>query len=79
MRLLDLGADGASLMSARPIGQGTSIDLRFELPVAGTPTPIATRGKVVYSSYGGPAQFRIGVMFTALDSASAAAIAAFVA
>jgi len=79
VRLLDLGVDGACLMSARPIAQGTTIELRFELPAAGAMTPIAARAKVVYSSYSGPAQFRIGVMFSALDPASAAAITTFIA
>ena len=73
VQMWDLGADGASLTSPRPITQGSMIELRFELPTAS----VAAKAKAVYSSYMAPAQFRIGVLFVDLDPAGAAAIDAF--
>ena len=78
VRMWDLANDGASLISARPIPQGTSLELRLDLPVAGgTTTPVAASGRVVYSSYLAPGEFKIGMMFTKVDDDAAAAIAAF--
>jgi hypothetical protein len=80
VRMWDLGTDGASLVSPKPITQGSMVELRFEVPAAaGTTSAAAAKAKVVYSSYMGPAQFRIGVLFAGLDDASAAAIDGFVA
>ena len=77
VQMWDLGADGASLTSPRPITQGAIIELRFELPATGGTASVVAKAKAVYSSYMAPAQFRIGVVFVDLDPASAAAIDAF--
>jgi hypothetical protein len=77
VQMWDLGSDGASLTSPRPISQGSTIDLRFELPAAGGSTLVIARAKVVYSSYTAAAQFRIGLVFLELDAAGAAAVDAF--
>lgn len=75
VQIADLGVDGASLVSARPISQGSVIQLRFEVPIAGIATALIIKARVVYSSYVGPAQFRVGVVFQDLDVTNAAAIA----
>ena len=75
----DLGTDGASLLSARPIPQGSVLELRLELPGTGAPSSVTATARVVYSSYLGPGEFKIGLMFTQLDAASKAAIDAFAA
>ncbi len=77
VRMSDLAIDGASLMSERPIPQGSSVELRLDLPGAGAPASVVATARVVYSSYLGPAEFKIGLVFTQLDAASAAAITAF--
>ena len=77
VQMWDLGSDGASVTSPRPITQGSVVELRFELPVAAGPTTIVARSKVVYSSYMAPANFRVGAVFTDLDAASAAAVDSF--
>ena len=77
VQMWDLGSDGASITSSRPITQGSIIDLRFDLPVAGGPAHIEARAKVVYSSYMAAANFKVGLMFIGIDAAGAAAIHAF--
>lgn len=78
VRMWDLAHDGASLLSQRPIPQGSTLELRLDLPATGSTTPIAASGRVVYSSYLAPGEFKIGLAFTKVDDASAAAIAAFI-
>jgi hypothetical protein len=78
VRLWDLAHDGASLQSARPIPQGSSLELRFELPApGGGTTAVTAAARVVYSSYIAPNEFKIGLAFTRLGDDAAAAIAAF--
>ena len=79
VRMWDLAHDGASLLSPKPIPQGSSVELRVELPGAGAPNAVAASGRVVYSSYLAPGEFKIGMVFTKLDDEGAAAIAAFMA
>jgi hypothetical protein len=79
VRMWDLAHDGASLLSQRPIPQGSTLELRLELPVAGAPATIVASGRVVYSSYLAPGEFKIGVVFTRIDDDGAAAISAFMA
>ncbi len=77
VQMWDLGTDGASMTSPKPITQGSVVELRFDLPVASGPVGVAAKAKVVYSSYMAPANFRVGVMFTDLDTASESAIDRF--
>ena len=77
VRMWDLANDGASLLSARPIPQGSSVELRLTLP--GAAAPIVAGARVVYSSYLNPGEFKIGLAFTRVDDDGAAAIAAFMA
>jgi hypothetical protein len=77
VQMWDIAVDGASLLSPRPIAQGSTLELRVVLP--GAANPVAAAARVVYSSYVAANEFKIGLLFTRLDDANAAAIAAFVA
>jgi hypothetical protein len=77
LRLYDLATDGASFVASKPIPQGTRVELSFDLPVPQGTARIAASARVVYSSYAGPAEFRIGVVFAGLDEAGAQALAEF--
>jgi len=55
------------------------IELRFEASLGGAVVGVQAKAKVVYSSYLGPGQFRVGATFVTLDPASAAAIDALLA
>lgn len=75
VQLWDLAIDGASLLSPRPIAQGSSAELHLVLP--GRNDTVVAPMRVVYSSYQGPGQFRVGLTFQNLPDAAADAIAAF--
>jgi PilZ domain len=79
LRISDLALDGASFVGTKPVPQGTRVEVRFELPLAGGTTAISAAGKVVYSSYVAVAEFRIGVAFADLDDTSTQALAEFLA
>jgi hypothetical protein len=76
VQMWDIAVDGASLLSPRPIAQGSTLELRVALPGSATVTAAA---RVVYSSYMAVNEFKIGLLFTRLDDASAEAIAVFIA
>jgi hypothetical protein len=78
VRMWDLGTDGASLVSPKPIPQGISFELIFDLPGRAGPIHVVLRAKAVYSSYMAASQFRIGAIFVDLGAAEAAAIAEFI-
>jgi hypothetical protein len=75
--LLDIGLQGLSLVTARPIAPGTRCILRFELPQGDAGQAMALPARVVHSSYTGPATFRIGLVFGTLEASQAAAIEAY--
>lgn len=75
VQLWDLAVDGASLVSPRPIAQGSTAELRFVLP--GQAEEVVAPARVVYSSYQAPGEFRVGLSFQHLPPQAAAAIAAF--
>ena len=79
VRMWDLAHDGASLLSARPIPQGSSLELHLDVPTGSTAVPLTAAARVVYSSYLGPGEFKIGLVFTRLNDDGAAAIDAFMA
>lgn len=72
----DVGLDGLSLTSHRPVPPGTRCTLRFELRAG---VAVESAAKVVYSSYRGAEGFKIGLMFVDLPDPAAAAIEAFIA
>lgn len=75
VQVWDLAVDGASLLSPRPIAQGSSAELHLVLP--GRTDTLVAPVRVVYSSYQGPGQFRVGLSFQHLPPEAAEAIAAF--
>ena len=80
--LVDVGTDGASFTTARPVAPGSRGELHFDLVVPAGRVGIAVRVRTVYSSFvGGPAgaRFRIGASFVTPDAATLAALEAFVA
>lgn len=74
---LDVGVDGMSLYTAKPVAAGTRCEVWFELP--GTPSayPLRAAAKVVYSSYSGAQGFKIGIIFMALDAGATEALLSF--
>ncbi|HEX6708353.1 MAG TPA: PilZ domain-containing protein [Albitalea sp.] len=79
MRTWDLGLDGLSLVAPRPISPGTRCTVTLALPVGSDdPVEVSVAAKSVYSSLMGPEGFKVGLVFTALDAPSEAAIRAFV-
>jgi hypothetical protein len=73
----DLGADGMSILSPKPIPPGTRCRLSFELPQGDKSTPVSVPGKVVYCSFSGADGFKVGISFVDMDADSVAAIAQF--
>jgi hypothetical protein len=76
--LWDLGLDGLSVLSPRPVPPGSRCELQFDLAVDGQSTPIHATGKTVYSSYVGAEGFRVGLVFTQLADDTAALIQRFI-
>jgi hypothetical protein len=73
----DLGLDGMSLMSAKPIPPGTRCHVSFDLPVGGKPRPITAAVKVLYCSFTGDEGFKVGTSFGDLDDDSREAVKEF--
>ena len=73
----DLGLDGMSVLSPRPVPPGSRCELRFDVVMGGQSTPVQAAAKTVYSSYVGTEGFRIGVVFTQLADEAAALIERF--
>lgn len=74
---VDVGVDGLSLYTAKPVAAGTRCEVRFELPVGEATQSFSAAAKVVYSSFSGPQGFKIGAIFVALDAQTTAALLAF--
>ncbi len=74
---IDVGVDGLSLYTAKPVAAGTRCELQFELPGAEAEQALRAAAKVVYSSYSGPQGFKIGAIFVALDPRTAEALLVF--
>jgi hypothetical protein len=73
----DLGADGMSLLSPKPIPPGTRCEVSFDVPVAGTQRHVVAPVKVLYCSFSGPDGFKVGTAFGALDDESRHAVDEF--
>ncbi len=74
---LDVGIDGLSLYTAKPVATGTRCEVQFELPRAASSYDLRAAAKVVYSSYSGAQGFKIGILFVALDAGTTEALLAF--
>lgn len=65
----DLSLDGLSVMAARPISPGTRCTISFDLPLGERQSSrVTAQAKAVYSSYTGADGFRVGMIFTGLDT-----------
>lgn len=73
----DLGIDGMSLMTPKPIAPGTKCEVTFELPVGGKIRAITAAVKVLYCSFSGPDGFKVGTAFGDLDDDSRDAVIGF--
>jgi hypothetical protein len=76
-RTWDLGVDGMSLMSPKPIPPGTKCEVSFELPVGGKPSRVTASVKVLYCSFTGEEGFKVGTAFGDLDDESRDAVNEF--
>jgi hypothetical protein len=77
-KTLDLSGEGLCLSTNKPLSPGVNLRVAFEVPAAGSAHRVRVAGKVSYCALAGVDGFRIGLEFTEIDAASAAAIAAFV-
>ncbi|TMH30978.1 MAG: PilZ domain-containing protein [Betaproteobacteria bacterium] len=73
----DLGLDGMSVLSSRPISPGTKCMVRFEVPLRGSAVDVSAQVKSVYCSFMGADGFKVGMVFIHLDASSATAISDF--
>ncbi len=73
----DLGLDGMSLMSPKPIPPGTRCEVSFELPLAGKASRVTAPVKVLYCSFCGNDGFKVGTAFGDLDQESRDAVKEF--
>jgi hypothetical protein len=76
-KIWDLGLDGMSVMSARPIPPGTRCEVSFDVPAAGSSAHVTVPVKVLYCSYVGPDGFKVGTAFGDLDERSLDAVKGF--
>ncbi|MEO5771757.1 MAG: PilZ domain-containing protein [Burkholderiaceae bacterium] len=74
---VDVGVDGLSLYTDKPVAAGTRCEVQFELPGTESAQALRVAAKVVYSSYTGPQGFKIGAIFVALDARATEALLAF--
>ena len=63
----DLGTDGMCLLTSKPIPPGSRRQVTFDIPLPGKTTTVTVDVKVVYSSYAGPGEFKVGTIFIGLD------------
>jgi hypothetical protein len=79
VRTWDLGLDGMSLVSPRPIAPGTRCTISLQLPGSATPQELSMPARALWCSLMGPEGFKVGLVFASLDAATQEAIARFVA
>ncbi len=75
----DIGSSGLCLLSARPIAPGSRWQLRLALTWGEQTRTVAVPVKVVYSSYTGPAGFKIGALLSEPAGEGADILRAFMA
>ena len=76
---LDVSIEGLSLSTELPIAPGSRCTVRLELPCRSGARPLQVDAKSIYSSYSGPGDFRIGMVFVNLDAESESVIRDFAA
>jgi hypothetical protein len=67
VRTWDVGLDGLSLVSAKPIPPGTKCTVTVDLPEGDTWRPVQLPVKTVYCSLMGAEGVKVGMVFGALD------------
>jgi hypothetical protein len=78
VRTWDLGMDGISVVSPRPIAPGTRCTLTLRLP-DGSGTELVMAARAVWCSLLGPEGFKVGLVFGPLDAPVHDALARFLA
>ena len=78
LRTWDLGIDGMSVVSAKPIPPGTKCTLTVELPAADGNRRLSVAAKTVYCSLMGAEGVKVGMVFTGLDAEADQLIRRFV-
>jgi hypothetical protein len=76
-RTWDVGLDGMSLMSPKPIPPGTKCEVSFEVPIGGKASRVTAPVKVLYCSFTGDEGFKVGTSFGELDDDSRDAVKEF--
>lgn len=81
VRTWDLGLDGMSVVSPRPIAPGTRCTIALQLPLPASPASqeLSVPARALWCSLMGPEGFKVGLVFAPLDAATQDAIARFVA
>ena len=69
---IDVSLEGLSLSTESPIAPGSRCSVCFELPCRNGARPLQVDAKSIYSSYSGPGDFRIGMVFVDLDATAKA-------
>jgi hypothetical protein len=75
VRTWDVGVDGMSLVSPKPISPGTKCTVTLELPDSGR---VSVPAKTVYCSLMGAEGFKVGLVFVGPDAETENAFRAFV-
>lgn len=70
----DISRAGLSVLTERPVSPGSRCTLALGVSAQGVASALTVAAKSVYSSYLGPRQFRIGLVFTQLDSVTDATL-----
>ena len=73
----DLGQDGLSVLSSKPISPGSKCQVSFELIAPHKTTQVTAQVKVVYCSFSGLNGFKVGMTFGDLDADTVGAIEEF--
>src|SRR5689334_11715625 len=75
----DLGVDGVSILSPRPISPGTRCVVMLEIPANGASTPVTLEAKSLHSALTGNGVFKVGMCFRDIDPGNARTLEAFIA
>jgi hypothetical protein len=78
VRTWDVGVDGMSLVSAKPIPPGTRCTVKMELPEGDALRAVDVPVKTVYCSLLGPEGVKVGAVFMTMDEETERLIRAFV-
>lgn len=77
MTTWDIGQDGLSVLSSKPISPGSKCQVSFDLVASHKTTQITAPVKVAYCSFSGLSGFKVGMTFGVLDPDTTSAIEEF--